>query len=362
MRKKKRRLKKKVYLFVFLIVCGFILLCSILFYKVKPSFKKRLNNLGYNSKEVSIIMENVPKRNYKFIKKYNKDLVNLIKSKDYKDSNFKKYFDYYEKNSNSDINDIITIVNSGYDFMKYTASSLLADLVKEKYFIYDNTSRYLDYGNSHDYNSKKIVAIVNSNADKTFYSDTKSSNLNDDNLVLVNKFNHLSDNYVPTDLVALSSKYNSGANNKMRKEAADKFMEMVDGALLDNIILKNASAYRSYNYQVNLYNSYVQRDGKEKADIYSARPGYSEHQTGLCTDINTINSSFANTKEAKWLSENAYKYGFILRFPKGKEDITGYKYESWHYRYVGKKVSKIIYENDITLEEYYAYYMEKHTS
>ena len=145
----------------------------------------------------------------------------------------------------------------------------------------------------------------------------------------------------------------------MRKEAAEAFMKMVDGAMLDNIILKNSSAYRSYDYQVNLYDKYVKRDGKEKADIYSARPGYSEHQTGLCADINTINSSFANTKEAKWLAKNAYKYGFILRFPKDKEDVTGYKYEPWHYRYVGIKVAKIIYEENLTLEEYYAYYIDK---
>ena len=108
-----------------------------------------------------------------------------------------------------------------------------------------------------------------------------------------------------------------------------------------------------------MYDRYVKRDGKKKADIYSARPGYSEHQTGLCTDINTVDSSFANTKEAKWLADNSYKYGFILRFPKGKEDITGYKYEPWHYRYVGEETAKIIYDEDLTLEEYYAYYIEK---
>ena len=144
----------------------------------------------------------------------------------------------------------------------------------------------------------------------------------------------------------------------MRKEAANAFMKMVDAALLDNIILKNASAYRSYEYQDNLYDSYVERDGKKKADIYSARPGFSEHQTGLCTDINTIDSSFHDTDEAKWLLNNSYKYGFIIRFPKDKEKITGYKYEPWHYRYVGKKVAKIIFENDLTLEEYYAFYLD----
>ena len=218
-------------------------------------------------------------------------------------------------------------------------------------------ARYLDYGNSNKISSKKIVSIVNADADLDFYSKTNEAKLSDNNLILVNKYNHLPDGYEPDDLVTLTSKYNSGRNSSMRKEAAEAFMKMVDGAMLDGITLKNASAYRSYSYQVNLYNSYVLRDGKEKADIYSARAGYSEHQTGLCTDINTIDDSFDGTDAAKWLKDNAYKYGFIIRFPKDKENVTGYKYESWHYRYVGEKAAKIIFDEDLTLEEYYAFYV-----
>ena len=262
------------------------------------------------------------------------------------------------KNKKANIGDIISIVNSNYDLMNYPASGLLANLVKEKYYINANVARYLDYGNSHDVNSKKIISIVNSKADLEFYSESYDSNLNDNNLILVNKFYHLKEDYVPNDLVTLSGQYNKGANNKMRKDAALAFMEMVDAAKLDNIILYNMSAYRDYNYQVNLYNKYIQRDGKEAADKYSARPGYSEHQSGLCSDLNNISDSFDGTDEAIWLKNNAYKYGFILRFPKDKEDITGYKYEPWHYRYVGKDAAKIIYDDDITLEEYYAYYIE----
>ena len=145
----------------------------------------------------------------------------------------------------------------------------------------------------------------------------------------------------------------------MKKEAAEAFMQMSDAATLDNIIIKNASAFRSYDYQVNLYNKYVEKDGKKAADTYSARPGFSEHQTGLCTDINQIDSGFEQTDAFKWLEKNAHKYGFIIRFPKDKEDITGYQYESWHWRYVGKKAAKIIKDENITFEEYYAYYIEK---
>ena len=344
---------KKILFTLLIIVCLIYLLLFVF------SSKNKISKLGYSSKEVSLILENVPKESYKKITKKDDSVISIINSKGYKSSNFDKYFNYYSKNKEANLSDIITIVNSGYDLLDYPASSLLADLTLEKYFLIRNAARYLDYGNGKNESAKRIISVVNANGDKEFYTDTKPSNLDDGNLVLVNKFYHLPDGWEPDDLVVLSSRYNSGKNSSMRKEAADAFMKMSDAAMLDGITIKNASAYRSYDYQVSLYDGYVKRDGKIKADIYSARPGYSEHQTGLCSDINVIDSSFDNTKESKWLLENAYKYGFILRFPKGKEEITGYEYESWHYRYVGVKAAKIIYEDDLTLEEYYAYYVEK---
>ena len=115
------------------------------------------------------------------------------------------------------------------------------------------------------------------------------------------------------------------------------------------------SGYRSYNLQESLYNKYVNRDGKLAADTYSARPGYSEHQTGLAFDLNSISDDFQYTSEGKWVNENAWRYGFILRYPKSKESITGYKYESWHLRYVGKDLASKLYNNGdwITLEEHF---------
>ena len=346
-----------IILFILIIAVTFF----FIFYKKDLSYEDKIKNLGYSSSEVSLILDNVSSKNYDLVLElgYDKSLINILNSNDYKESNFENYIKYYMKNKKANIGDIISIVNSNYDLMNYPASGLLANLVKEKYYINANVARYLDYGNSHDVNSKKIISIVNSKADLEFYSESYDSNLNDNNLILVNKFYHLKEDYVPNDLVTLSGQYNKGANNKMRKDAALAFMEMVDAAKLDNIILYNMSAYRDYNYQVNLYNKYIQRDGKEAADKYSARPGYSEHQSGLCSDLNNISDSFDGTDEAIWLKNNAYKYGFILRFPKDKEDITGYKYEPWHYRYVGKDAAKIIYDDDITLEEYYAYYIEK---
>ena len=358
-------MKKKIWI---IIVC--ILLCilgvSLFFFLNKDkgennvSFEDKLRNNGYSDNEVSIILEKVPSSNYDSILDlgYDKSLIDILSSSNYQENKFNDYIEYYVKNKDENINDIITIVNSGYDLKNYPASSLLADLVQEKYYIHDNVARYLDYGNSVDVDAKKVISMVNSKADLGFYSNTYDSNLNDGNLILVNKFYHLKEDYTPNDLINLSGQYNKGANSKMRKEAAEAFMKMVDAAKLENIILYNMSAFRSYDYQVNLYNKYIKRDGKAAADKYSARPGYSEHQSGLCSDLNNISDSFDGSDEAIWLKNNAYKYGFILRFPKGKEDITGYKYEPWHYRYVGLEAAKIIYEDDITLEEYYAYYIE----
>lgn len=112
------------------------------------------------------------------------------------------------------------------------------------------------------------------------------------------------------------------------------------------------SGYRSYEYQVSLYNSYVERDGQEAADRYSARPGHSEHQTGLCFDVGSIDNDYGETNAGKWLAQHAHEYGFIIRFPEGKEHITGYMYEPWHVRFVGSEVAKEIYKQNITLEEY----------
>ncbi len=238
--------------------------------------------------------------------------------------------------------------------------SLENSFKNEKYYIANNLKRYLAYYEENkELSFGKIVSDVNANMDKTKYEDVRETDLNKGILILVNKYYYLPDGYNPSDLVTLTSKYNSGINSKMRKEAALAFMEMSDAATLDNVIIKNASAFRSYEYQVNLYEKYVEKDGKKAADTYSARPGFSEHQTGLALDINQIDSGFEATDAFKWLAKNAYKYGFIIRFPKDKEDITGYSYESWHWRYVGKKAAKIIKDEDITFEEYYAYYVEK---
>ena len=177
-------------------------------------------------------------------------------------------------------------------------------------------------------------------------------------ILIVNKTYSLPSTYGP----ALASGECNDDSKCFTSETWNAYTSMRLNAKSAGINIKIGSGFRSYSTQSTIYNNYVARDGKDKADTYSARPGYSEHQTGMAMDIcstNTnkacINSGFDNTDEAKWLNENAYVYGFILRYPQGKQGITGYKYESWHYRYVGKELAKTLYNNGnwITLEEYF---------
>ena len=148
---------------------------------------------------------------------------------------------------------------------------------------------------------------------------------------------------------SLPSNYNPG---KLTSDTQSAFNEMVAAAKKDNISLDISSGYRSYSTQKGLYDKYVARDKQEGADTYSARPGHSEHQTGYSLDVNMASSKFTGTKEQKWLAAHCAEYGFIIRYPKGKEDITGYQYESWHIRYVGKELAKEITDSGLCLEEY----------
>lgn len=179
--------------------------------------------------------------------------------------------------------------------------------------------------------------------------------------VLVNKQNALSADYVPPDLVEPNVRFifdEWHERRLMRAEAAAALEEMFAAAEEDGIYLAGVSGYRSYEYQELLFTSYVSTDGLELAQRYSARPGQSEHQTGLAMDISgstgecAADDCFAGTPEAEWLAANAHKFGFIIRYPEGKEHITGYMYEPWHVRYLGKDLAQAVYESGLTYEEY----------
>jgi len=180
--------------------------------------------------------------------------------------------------------------------------------------------------------------------------------------VLVNKQNSIPADYVPPDLVYVDIPFTFSEKvekRMMRKEAAEKLEELFKAAKEENVILYGVSGYRSYETQKALFAYYVQRDGsEEKANMISARPGQSEHQTGLAMDVSCqsvnygLNENFGDTPEYAWLKDNAHLFGFIIRYPKGKEHITGYSYEPWHLRYVGVELATALHELDMTYEEY----------
>ncbi|WNB90285.1 M15 family metallopeptidase [Bacillus sp. NEB1478] len=193
-------------------------------------------------------------------------------------------------------------------------------------------------------------------------SDGKSIVQNpDDLLVVANKERNLPGDYEPKDLVIPNVPFpfkEDLPKKKMRKEAASALEELFKGAEDQGLELLAQSGYRSYETQVSIFTYNANQRGKEKANQVSAQPGQSEHQTGLSMDVTSpkvnygLEEKFGETPEGKWLAENANQYGFIIRYLKGKEKVTGYSYEPWHLRYVGKEHAKEIYKRGITLEEY----------
>ena len=228
-----------------------------------------------------------------------------------------------------------------------------------------NYERYVRYQNENLTSDEETVVQVNIGLDQEFY--VNSDVITDFSVtVLANKYHQLGENYVPDDLKTISSKYylDSAIKDKTKHQlssiAVEAFEKMADDALEENMIIKVRSSYRTYQEQDKLYQLYVKDYGEKRADELAARAGYSEHQTGLALDVAVSDdSTFQNTEEFKWMQANAHKYGFVQRYPKNKTDITGYSYESWHYRYVGVEIATYIKEHNLTYDEYYVMFLDK---
>lgn len=341
---------KKILAIILLLI---ISLTVYLFVIKKPINK--FKELGYNENEIKIINK-LNNKDLLFNYKYNENIIKIINNSNFKEENLKNYilFDKY----NFSIDDNIFVVNNNYYDTSIKYTNEIISLMKEQYYIHTNLNRYLTYKKDSLTNTE-IIKRVNSNLDYPFYTNTKDADISKGYLMLVNKYYKLSKDYIPNNLVKIESKY--GVSYQLESKVYEQFKLMYEDAIKNNLSLFINSPYRSYSTQESLYNNYVKRDGIVSADSYSARPGYSEHQTGLAFDVTSKSTNFSNfaySKEYTWLQENAYKYGFILRYPKGKEYITGYQYESWHYRYVGQDVAQKIKDLNITFEEYYAYFLK----
>lgn len=255
------------------------------------------------------------------------------------------------KLTDSELNQVL---NLEYDEQIY-------NIVNEKYFLNTKFYEYIEYLTMHPTEtSKNIVAITNVNANKGWYSSIYKTDIDFGYGMLVNKFYGLEKDYIRTDMenISLTYSYNGNKAAQIVVENYYKMHEDINKEL--GVYLMVNSSYRSYEDQETVYETYKKKNLK-KADSIAARPGHSEHQTGLAIDLTSLEhpyeKDFKESEEYEWLKENCHKYGFILRYPIGKENITGYQNESWHFRYVGKEIAKIIYENNITLDEYHAYYI-----
>lgn len=227
----------------------------------------------------------------------------------------------------------------------------------------ENMERYIAYDAP---TIKEKVLNVNMNMDLDPFEITNIIEDDSDYTLLVNKFNALKEGYLPADLVEVKNyvcvqgeDYSCSTMDKMllRKDAAKAYEQFAMDALKENINIRAIATYRSYEYQRMLYDYNLSIYGKEETDKYYARPGQSEHNSGLAVDITFNGHTYTDIEDKdgyEWILNNMHKYGFILRYPKDKVHITRYGYESWHIRYVGIDAAKEIYENNLTLEEYKA--------
>lgn len=283
-----------------------------------------------------------------------------------KDANYKKTYDYKLKvlgYNDEEITEIKKLKDEEIDIiLEKVYDSNISTIIHKKYFLMKNLDEYLNYLKNSNKDLDAVIRIVNVGSNKDWYTDYVDTDISLNNLMLTNKFHKLSSDYEPNDLVLISNVYSYGENQKLRRDAYDAFISMFKDAKKEDVTLIINSSYRSYADQEETYTKYNTWYGEEETNKLAAKPGFSEHQTGLAVDIQTYNSNRKNFEETtafKWLQDNAYKYGFILRYPKNKEYLTGYDYESWHYRYVGIDIAKEIHDLDITFDEYYAYYLEK---
>lgn len=374
---------KKKYLFIITI----IIFISIIFLNYNNIFLYLKSiTTGYNIKTIKVFNDNNIEKQ---ITRYSETLDEAIKQ----DKFNPKFLDIYYNINYQDLDNFIDLVNNlatiGYNasdinaifaninpsniniIINNTYDTYLGEYIKLDYFNEEKLDRYIKFSNNQEklnysiffdnnttFNALDIVTLVNANLDKEYYSNDliltdEESNKTD---AIVNKYYQLEEDFEPNNLTAIDSKYARNDSQLLQKEATEAFNQMCSDAKLENISLYSGSAYRSYEYQNTIYNDYIKKDGLTAAETYSARPGYSEHQLGLAVDIMNGNWSYVSKEdiEYSWLQANSYKYGFILRYPENKEYITGYMFEPWHYRYLGKELATKVYNSGLTYDEYVA--------
>lgn len=306
--------------FIFIGVTLGVLSCIIFYgvkfiknYNYKKTYEYKLLSAGYNEEEVKIIKN-----------KLSDDKVDLLLK------------DKYNKN--------------------------VVSFIKEKYFIYNNLSKYIEYKKDNKNDTyTHVVAIINSEANVEWLDNEKETDVSKGVLMLVNRLYGLPKDYEPDDIidVPVSISY-SGV--KISKSILENIEALIDAGKEAGYTFVLSDGYRSYAAQEKMFESYKNSYGYEEADKNVARPGHSEYQTGISFQIVPYNKVFDKPRESeeyKWLHDNAYKYGFIFRYPEDKKDITLFDSYTWRLRYVGSEAAGIINSEGISFEEYYAYFVNK---
>ncbi len=363
MKKRKKRIKR-FFAFLFIIIIALVFIYIDRFdndYSTKE-INQKLSKLGYEEESINeFIKLNISNKIIE-LNKYYKILDTSIKNDSFNEKCLDSYIslDNYEQvyslcnleYSNNEITKIFNNLDATEIKNIKTYMSELANYVEYKHFVLGNYDRYIK---SEEKDISKKISLVNVNLDYPFYENIKESINNDTNLVLVNKYYKLNNNYPSYTLYNIKEECKSRGDIKLSKDTLTAFEKLCDEAKKEGYTIKASSGYRSYETQRILYNYYLNTDTIRDVDTYSARAGHSEHQTGLAIDIynGTIAyNKFESTDDYIWAKDNIHKFGFIIRYQKNSEYITGYKFEPWHIRYVGIDVATYIYNNNITLEEY----------
>ena len=379
MKKRKRNKKKKKFILkIILIFLILIILVAVLYFYLKKE------PLEYKTKIEIEVGSSIPR-----VKDYLYDDIDIeeeitwidIKSEDnkiYKPGKYKGVFSYNKEDIEVTllVKDTIPPVIEGLKNIEMIAYETAPNLL-EGITATDNSREDIEVKTKGEYNTdvvgeytitytakdssgnetkENIKLIVKENPNIKISKTSKGNTLKYnygityiDDIIIANKTYSLPSSYVPSNLVSINGYI------KVVDYVKTAFSELVSDSKALGLNIYASSGYRSYADQKYIYNNYVKYDGQTNADTYSARAGHSEHQTGLAIDVNSVNSSFEGTAESNWLKENCYKYGFIIRYPKGKDSITGYMYEPWHIRYIGKDLATKLYNNGswLTIEEYY---------
>lgn len=361
-KKKRQRYRLTKQGWIFLGGLAAIILAIILIIAIPRSRDtKALKTLGYDKATIKEIRQQKLTKTLIENKYYSEYLAQCIND----GSLNTDYLPYYTVTADLDANDFLLIGrlrDKGYeeDQIQNLFASL-HDWEMTPLLVFDYQpleQNYIDDCLAHeDVNSQSHFEL--SNDYYTEYSNTGAADSTSINM-LVNKTWYLSDSYVPENLTELSTMY-AATGQQLAGVAAEALAEWGDAGREVGVTFYAASAYRSYQSQDDIYSSYVTGLGQEQADAQSARPGFSEHQTGLTVDLAASNEGdkeYKDTNAYIWTSTNCQNYGWILRYPEGKESITGYEFESWHYRYLGTDLAKAVTASGMTYDEYWSLYLK----